>query len=175
LNEHPETIPLTGERLVIGRGSRCDVVVTDPCASRRHAELLLSDQQWLISDLGSRNGTLVNGRRVGQEQVLRSGDTIAIASGTWTFLLGDDPLATIESEEDNAAEGRSVRLSPRELEVMVLVAGGATDQQIAGKLFVSVSTVRSHLDRMRDKTGCRRRSQLTRFALDLGLEPPEGD
>ena len=46
---------------------------------------------------------------------------------------------------------------------------GQTDAQIAGRLFISVSTVRSHLDRIRDKTGCRRRAELTRLALQEGL------
>ena len=52
---------------------------------------------------------------------------------------------------------------------MTLVARGQTDMQIAGKLFISVSTVRSHLDRIRDKTSCRRRADLTRLALHAGL------
>jgi DNA-binding CsgD family transcriptional regulator len=50
-----------------------------------------------------------------------------------------------------------------------LVARGRTDAQIAGQLYISVSTVRSHLDRIRDKTGCRRRADLTRLALQAGL------
>ncbi len=60
-------------------------------------------------------------------------------------------------------------LSPREQELVVLVARGLTDAQIAGQLIISVSTVRSHLDRIRDKTGCRRRADLTRLALQAGL------
>ena len=48
------------------------------------------------------------------------------------------------------------RLSARERELVTLVAQGATDAQIAAGLYISVRTVRSHLDRIRDKTGCRR-------------------
>ncbi len=61
------------------------------------------------------------------------------------------------------------QLSARERELVTLVAAGDTDAQIAGKLFISVSTVRSHLDRIRDKTSCRRRADLTRLALCIGL------
>jgi non-specific serine/threonine protein kinase len=61
------------------------------------------------------------------------------------------------------------RLSPRERELVTLVARGHTDAQIAGQLFISVRTVSSHLDRIRDKTGCRRRADLTRLALSAGL------
>jgi predicted ATPase/DNA-binding CsgD family transcriptional regulator len=60
-------------------------------------------------------------------------------------------------------------LSPRERELVTLVAQGRTDAQIAGQLHISVRTVSSHLDRIRDKTGCRRRADLTRLALSAGL------
>ncbi|MGH3843700.1 MAG: response regulator transcription factor [Pseudonocardiaceae bacterium] len=61
------------------------------------------------------------------------------------------------------------QLSARERELVTLVARGLTDAQIAGQLYISVSTVRSHLDRIRDKTSCRRRADLTRLALQAGL------
>jgi DNA-binding CsgD family transcriptional regulator len=60
-------------------------------------------------------------------------------------------------------------LSPRERELVTLVARGHTDAQIAEQLHISVRTVGSHLDRIRDKTGCRRRADLTRLALNAGL------
>jgi DNA-binding CsgD family transcriptional regulator len=61
------------------------------------------------------------------------------------------------------------RLSVRERELVTLVARGRTDAQIAAQLYISIRTVRSHLDRIRDKTGARRRADLTRLALAEGL------
>jgi DNA-binding CsgD family transcriptional regulator len=61
------------------------------------------------------------------------------------------------------------RLSARERELVALVAQGRTNAQIAAQLYISVRTVGSHLDRIRDKTGCRRRADLTRLALTAGL------
>ena len=61
------------------------------------------------------------------------------------------------------------KLSVRERELVTLVAQGRTDAQIAARLHISVRTVRTHLDRVRDKTGCRRRADLTRLALESGL------
>ena len=61
------------------------------------------------------------------------------------------------------------RLSPRERELITLVAQGRTDAQIAAQLYITVRTVSSHLDRIRDKTGCRRRADITRLALSAGL------
>ena len=60
-------------------------------------------------------------------------------------------------------------LSARERELVALVARGQTDAQIAAQLFISVSTVRTYLDRIRDKSGCRRRADLTRLALEEGI------
>ena len=61
------------------------------------------------------------------------------------------------------------QLSPREQQLVTLVAQGRTDAEIAAELYISIRTVRSHLDRIRDKTSCRRRADLTRLALAAGL------
>lgn len=63
----------------------------------------------------------------------------------------------------------AARLSARERELVGLVARGYTDAQIAEQMFITVRTVSSHLDRIRNKTGCRRRADLTRLAHSAGL------
>jgi DNA-binding CsgD family transcriptional regulator len=60
-------------------------------------------------------------------------------------------------------------LSAREIEVLRLLCAGDSDQQIAEALFISVKTVHSHLDRIRTKTGARRRAEMLRFAMDHGI------
>jgi DNA-binding CsgD family transcriptional regulator len=60
------------------------------------------------------------------------------------------------------------KLSARERELVTPVAQGRTNAQIA-ELHISIRTVSSHLDRIRDKTGCRRRADLTRLALSARL------
>ena len=64
-------------------------------------------------------------------------------------------------------------LSLRERDLLALVAEGLTDSEIAEKLFISIHTVRSHLDRIKDKTGARRRAELTRLALHQGITSPK--
>jgi DNA-binding CsgD family transcriptional regulator len=64
-----------------------------------------------------------------------------------------------------ASEAGRGALSARERELVTLFARGRTDTQIAAELYISIRTVRSHLDRIRDKTGCRHRADLTRLAL----------
>ena len=78
-------------------------------------------------------------------------------------------MLTASGPEPPAAAPGLETLSPRERELVTLVAQGHTDTQIAGQLHISVRTVSSHLDRIRDKTGCRRRADLTRLALSAGL------
>jgi predicted ATPase/class 3 adenylate cyclase/DNA-binding CsgD family transcriptional regulator len=77
-------------------------------------------------------------------------------------------LAAPAPQAAEAARG-SGKLSARERELVILVARGRTDAQIAAELYISVRTVHTHLDRIRDKTGCRRRADLTRLALQTGL------
>jgi DNA-binding CsgD family transcriptional regulator/tetratricopeptide (TPR) repeat protein len=77
--------------------------------------------------------------------------------------------AHLTATADEAAAAGVPQLSDREQELITLVASGKTDAQIAGQLYIAVSTVRSHLDRIRDKTGSRRRADLTRLALQAGL------
>ena len=62
---------------------------------------------------------------------------------------------------------RRIELTDRELAILRLLAAGERDQDIARELFITVATVRTHLDRIRDKTGRRRRPDLTRLALEL--------
>jgi predicted ATPase/DNA-binding CsgD family transcriptional regulator len=78
-------------------------------------------------------------------------------------------MLTDQDPQAGPALSAKGQLSPREQELVTLVARGHTDAQIAGQLYISVRTVRSHLDRIRDKTGCRRRADLTRLALQAGL------
>jgi DNA-binding CsgD family transcriptional regulator len=59
----------------------------------------------------------------------------------------------------------------REREIVALLADGASDAQIAEQLFLSVNTVRSHLERIRDKTAARRRTDLVRYAIQAGIDP----
>lgn len=66
---------LVGARLEIGRSRACQVVLGDDTVSRRHAELRYEDGRWLLRDLGSSNGTYVNGRLVTEAEV-RRGDVI---------------------------------------------------------------------------------------------------
>ncbi len=84
---------VTAERTVIGRGSECDVVVDDPGTSRRHLEVVRADGRTTVHDLGSTNGTTVDGRRLddagGRTAVLHDGSRIQLGRTTVLFLSGE--------------------------------------------------------------------------------------
>jgi pSer/pThr/pTyr-binding forkhead associated (FHA) protein len=83
-----------GKRLVVGadgatlgRSRQSDVMVDDANVSRAHAEVRPHGASWVLTDLGSTNGTRLNGRRVGQPEVLKPGDEIELGTTTLTFAL----------------------------------------------------------------------------------------
>jgi predicted ATPase/class 3 adenylate cyclase/DNA-binding CsgD family transcriptional regulator len=103
-------------------------------------------------------------------RTLSQADAIALA----TAAAGPDPGAVSTGSVPAAlatAHGSADPLSERERDIVALLASGATDAQIAGQLYLSVNTVRSHLERIRDKTGARRRTELVRYAIQAGIEP----
>jgi hypothetical protein len=75
---------LTKPRIVLGRSKEADVRVPDGNVSRRHAELRLEDDGYWIVDLGSMNGTIVNGKRVDRAR-LEEGDRITLGSTEIVF------------------------------------------------------------------------------------------
>lgn len=81
------TIPLESTLLTVGRGLNNDVILEDTRVSRHHAELRYKTRRFWVSDLGSTNGTFVNGERV-TEQALRSGDTISLGGLEMVFREG---------------------------------------------------------------------------------------
>jgi len=75
---------LGGRTLTIGRSKECEIVLGDPSASRRHAEVRLEAGDFWLVDLGSTNGTEVNGKRVDRAR-LEPGDTITIGQTQLRF------------------------------------------------------------------------------------------
>ena len=86
-------VPLTaGDPLVIGR-KRGDMLLDDPLVSSTHAQIVARNEGWYIQDLGSTNGTLVDGRLV-REAPLRPGLEISVGSTRLVLFVGLDDPAT---------------------------------------------------------------------------------
>jgi DNA-binding NarL/FixJ family response regulator len=137
-----------------------------------------------VAGLGFR--VLVISAHGGKDEVLA-----AIAAGARGYLTKDADADEIRRAVREIAAGNSyvsptlagflldssrartsaiqIPLSGRERQVLSLLAAGERDQDIADALSISVRTVRSHLDRIREKTGRRRRPDLTRLAIEEGI------
>jgi len=82
--------PQHDRRFTIGRAMACDFTLADLSVSRWHARLYLQDDQWLLSDLGSTNGTRLNGWRVTTGVPVKPGDQVSF--GSVSFVITDRPL-----------------------------------------------------------------------------------
>ncbi|HEY1739510.1 MAG TPA: response regulator transcription factor [Acidimicrobiia bacterium] len=105
--------------------------------------------------------------------VAKDADEGEIRRALHTVAAGHSYVAPTLASQLLETETSAPELTPREREVLELVAEGASDKTIARELGLSLNTVHSHLDRIRDKTGRRRRAELARLAVDLGVTKRE--
>ena len=80
-------------------------------------------------------------------------------------------VSTAESFALNQGRVRELTITPRELEILGLIANGLSNREIAEKLFVSENTVKTHSSRLFDKLGAKRRTQAVQMGKELGLIP----
>ncbi len=91
LRFHLQEVDLSGDEVVIGRGSMCHVTIDDPMLSRRHVRIDLSASEPTIEDLRSRNGTQLNGCPLIGRATLRDGDRIRLGTRELVFLVPSAP------------------------------------------------------------------------------------
>ena len=101
-------VELDGE-CVLGRQRDNPIVLKDGAASRRHARVFQADGHWWVEDLGSANGTKVNGARIAKRRGLRNGDAIRIGDAEVQFHCA-------ERESAPEAQAPAVRVDPQSLE-----------------------------------------------------------
>jgi sigma-B regulation protein RsbU (phosphoserine phosphatase) len=81
--------PLEGESVSIGRASDCTIPIKDRYLSRKHAEIVSVPSGWMLKDLGSANGTYLNGSRVERDEILKTGDRIRLGDTEIVFEAAD--------------------------------------------------------------------------------------
>ena len=97
----PPLAPLELERdrrVAIGRGRECELPLFSDSASRRHAEVYADGDDFLVRDLGSKNGTFVNGEPVERPHRLRPGDRIGVGANVITFCRVESSLSGFLSD-----------------------------------------------------------------------------
>ena len=159
-----ELITLSGERVTVGKASTNLVSLEhDSTVSRVHAVLENLGFAWSIRDVGSRNGTYLNGEKISAERVLRSGDELRVGKSRLIFWEVKQADEASVNEATVAAEPTrpTPRLTRRELEVlMVLCRPLVTDdpfpepasvRRMALELFVTEAAIKQHLRNLYDK------------------------
>lgn len=113
---------IEGEEFLIGRGSDCQIVLPERQVSRHHAKITSEGGSYVLHDLGSKNGTHLNGTQVIGSTTLRDGDEIQIALRVKLIFVGTDatvPLTVEEPEIHGNLEldklQRAVRIQGQEL------------------------------------------------------------
>jgi hypothetical protein len=167
---------LDAERITVGALESNDLVVDADGVSRVHAVFERIGDAWCVRDLGSRNGTFVNGSRTIGDRALHSGDEVVLGRLRLVFHGPTRGQAT-------AAFAPAPPITRRERDVLValcrpLLAGDAFTEPasiraIAAELVVSEAAVKQHLSRLYDKFdvgvyGERRRVQLANAAVARG-------
>lgn len=90
--------PLEAPEIIIGRDASNVIAINDPEVSRKHAKLILQNAAYVIQDLGSTNGTFINGQRITTPQEVKPGDTITLGENiVLMYETAFDPNATVVS------------------------------------------------------------------------------
>ena len=175
----PLEVLLGSGRSVVGRSSRADLVLSDSRVSRSHAIIEQVGQYWAIADLGSTNGSYVNGRRIVGLTRLGTGDEIVIGNTRLVVQVDPPPDDHAVTEATDAAP----RLTVRERDVLLELlrpdgrtgsfVQSATAAEIATMLGISTPAVYQHLASLYDKFGVHgpragRRTRLANEALRRG-------
>jgi DNA-binding CsgD family transcriptional regulator len=174
-------VTLDREQLSVGAGPANDVVLEqDRTASRLHAVFVSYPSGWAVKDIGSRNGTFVNGQRLWGERLLRSGDEVRVGRAQLVFHA-DEKRGGPKTQVDRPPVPP---LTPRERDVLIalcrpVVSGHVFTQpaslrDVARELEVSVGAVKGHLARLYKKfdvpdEGERRRVLLANEVMARGV------
>ncbi len=172
-------VDLSHERVTVGKGDENDIVLAgDPTVSRLHAVLEQFPAGWCVNDLGSSNGTFVNGERIWAKQRLRHGDEVRVGRTRLLFRNSSDVGRTVTASEDEPPA-----LTPREHDVLAVLCRPLLDRdlftepssirEIAADLVVSEAAIKAHLANLYLKFGVEegvsnRRSRLANEALRRG-------
>ncbi len=111
-----KTFPLEGDVLTIGREASNPIAINDAEVSRKHTQLVFQGGKYIVTDLGSTNGTFVNGTRLTGQQVLQSGDIISLGEQInllYEAVQAVDPNATIISPSARAMAASAPAAAPR--------------------------------------------------------------
>ncbi len=102
-------VALKGEAVVLGRGSACPVPLGDSGVSREHSKIVRENGGWVVEDLGSRNGTRLNGKPIVKREKLSPGDRIQVGGAILTYETDEAPKTKPEVRFDSLEAVKALR------------------------------------------------------------------
>lgn len=152
----PYRQPLDGQTVTIGRASDCSIPIKDRYLSRRHAELVPRHDGWILKDLGSANGTYLNGNRVERDERLNPGDRIRLGDTEILFEMPDRSTDRFAVSENVASPTIAIPVTdisdrleaqePARLQTLTLLARELIEDRPMEELFgFIVDRVMEHL------------------------------
>jgi DNA-binding CsgD family transcriptional regulator len=186
LREGGREIEIETHEFVIGRAPQCELHLAGGMVSRRHARLRITEDGLVIEDLGSRNGVLVNQRKIEAPTLLFHGDVLGLGLQSFEVLdahqmtrsahlstlpptSGPFAVSDVAGYTQETVVAKLDVLSAREREVLELVVLGHTLKEMAQRLHVSVKTIETHRTHISEKLRCRTRAELVSYAISAGL------
>jgi hypothetical protein len=121
-----KVIPLVGPNFKIGRGETCHLRPNSEQVSREHAEFIIDADTVMVRDLGSRNGTLVNGKALTAEYTLKDRDLVQVGPLTFAVSISDVPAAKVPAAAAAPAAAKP-KVSPED------VSGDEIDSWLLGE------------------------------------------
>ena len=157
----PGIVAVSKDRVTMGRAADADISLSsDTSVSRLHSAIERYSGGWVLRDLGSTNGTYLNGERLANDRPLKSGDEIRLGSCVFVFHAGSaasEDIATVQGVAPPAVTRREhevlVELCRPLVDKSVAFGRPSTVAEIADRLFIGQATVKFHLDNLFDKFG----------------------
>jgi pSer/pThr/pTyr-binding forkhead associated (FHA) protein len=118
-----ESYVLTGNRIVIGRSEKADIRLNDTKSSREHAEISRVGGNWVVTDLGSQNGVMINEKKINQKALVE-GDKLIIGQTVFKFAKVEVSNKAKSQKEILSDEGGGKKKNLMPLIIMVAVLGG---------------------------------------------------
>ncbi len=123
-------LELTRPEIIIGRDPGVDLVIPSPAVSRRHARLMRDGETYMLEDLGSSNGTFVNGERLRGRSALKSGDQIRLGQAITITYQALEPVVPVFDIKP-LPEQTAVAVAPGSLQTVVGEAPGLSASNMA--------------------------------------------
>lgn len=168
-----------GESYRIGRSSSCSFVVKDLSVSRFHAEVTPSERAVVVKDLGSRNGTYVDGLRVAEAEV-HPGQSVRFGNAVFYVMTedlqtpavgGNSEISTFLMPAPDVSQGLS-QLSEAQRRVLDILLEGRSEKEVATQLEISPHTVHNHVKEIYKRMNVNSRPELLAlFVRDSRKKP----